>query len=199
MGNVFLHKRCLVLNKTWTPIGTVSLQRAIIMLFSTYSNGEPKAKVIEPDSYQSYLWDDWAAVTPSENEEVIRGAKSRYKIPDVILLTKYNHLPQPKVHFSRRALHKRDNMQCQYCSAKPGSDDLTIDHILPRSRGGTTTWENCVLACMKCNARKADRTPEEANMTLLSVPVKPKSSIFRYDTIRPSKTWDAFLGTSWAE
>jgi len=193
MSSVFAHRRCLVLNKSWTPVGTVSLQRAVIMLFSQYGNGDPKARIIEPESYQTFTWDDWAKLQPLATDEFIQGANMAFKVPEIILLTRYERLPQPKVHFSRRTLYKRDNMTCQYCGGRPGSSELTIDHVNPRSKGGLTTWENCLLACVDCNARKANRTPAEANMVMLSIPKKPRVHLFRYDTIKPVKSWEAFL------
>jgi 5-methylcytosine-specific restriction endonuclease McrA len=192
--SVFAQKRCLVLNKAWAPVGTVSLQRAIIMLFSQYGNGEPKARVIDPEGFQTFTWDDWAKLQPLVTDDVIRGSNMVFKVPEIILLTRYERLPQPKVHFSRRTLYKRDNMKCQYCNKRPGSSELTIDHITPKSRGGGTTWENCVLACVECNARKADRQPHECGMKLLTEPKKPRVHLFRHDTIKPVLSWQAFLG-----
>lgn len=194
---VLAHKRCLVLNKTWTPVGTVTLQRAIIMLFSTYKNGEPKARIIEPESFQTFTWDDWSQIKPLATDEVIVSAHMDFKVPEIILLSKYERLPQPKVHFSRRTLYKRDNMTCQYCGGRPGSSELTIDHVIPRSRGGETSWENCTLACVECNARKANRTPAEAKMKLLSEPKKPRTHMFRCDAIKPIKSWESFIGTAY--
>ncbi|MFX7620976.1 HNH endonuclease signature motif containing protein, partial [Acinetobacter baumannii] len=81
-------------------------------------------------------------------------------MPEIILLSKYDKLPAQRVHFSRRTLYHRDNNTCQYCSKKFSTSDLNIDHVLPRSQGGRSSWENCVLACFKCNSKKANRTPE---------------------------------------
>ena len=197
MASVFAHRRCLVLNKSWSPVGTVSLQRAVIMLFSTYKTGEPKARIIDPVSYQTFSWEDWSRIKPLVEEEFIQGANIVYKIPEVILLTRYEKLPQPKIHFSRRTLYKRDEMTCQYCGSRPGSSELTIDHVLPRSKGGSTSWENCVLACIDCNSHKADRTPSEAKMKLLSEPKKPRTHLFRYETLKPVRSWEAFLGEAY--
>ena len=194
MSNIFSRRRCLVLNKTWTPVGTVSLQRAVIMLFSVYKNGDPKARVIDSKTYQTLAWNDWAQIPLLPTDDFIQGSNARYKVPEIILLSKYEKLPQPKIHFSRRTLYRRDNMTCQYCGDRPGSSELTIDHVTPKSRGGGTTWENCVLACFKCNAHKANRTPAEAHMSLFTEPRKPRVHMFRYDTARPIKSWAAFLG-----
>lgn len=189
----------LVLNKGWKPVGTVSLQRAIIMLFSDYEDDTPKAKIIEPESYAVMTWEDWSKLKPRVDDAVIRAANVVFRCPEVIMLTRYDKFPEPKSHFSRRTLYKRDRYTCQYCLCKPGTEELTIDHIIPRSRGGLTTWENCALACVECNARKANRTPEEAKMTLHCVPKKPKVNLFRSDLLKPVKSWEAFLGAAYWE
>jgi 5-methylcytosine-specific restriction endonuclease McrA len=186
-------KRCLVLNKNWAPVGTVTLERAIIMLFSTYANNEPKARIIEPSSYELFTWDDWSKLKPLATDEVIQGARCVFRVPEIILLSRYEKLPQPKVHFSRRTLYKRDDMMCQYCGGRPGSEELTIDHVIPRSQGGLTTWTNCILACVDCNTKKRDRTPEQAGMKLLKQPHKPKLHLFKFDTFKPVESWKAFI------
>ena len=195
--SVLTKNRCLVLNKSWTPVGTVNLERAIIMLFSTYENGVPKARVIDPESYQTMTWDDWSKLKPLATDEVIRGANVMFKIPEVILLSRYDKLPNPKVHFSRRNLFKRDGQICQYCQKKFPAPELTIDHVNPRSRGGLTSWENCVLACVDCNSKKANRTPEEAGMKLRKQPKKPHGKLIRYDGLKRVKSWEAFLGEAY--
>jgi len=98
----------------------------------------------------------------------------RLRVPEVIVLADYDRLPEAAVSFSRRNIFKRDHWACQYCGRQPGGDELSIDHVVPRSQGGQSTWDNCVLACMKCNKRKADRTPEQARMKLRTAPVRPR-------------------------
>jgi 5-methylcytosine-specific restriction endonuclease McrA len=197
MSAILTSNKCLVLNKNWTPVGTVTLQRAIIMLFSTYKDNTPKARIVEPETYQTFTWEDWSKIRPLATDEQIAGANLTFRVPEIILLSKYERLPKPKLHFSRRTLYKRDRLMCQYCGCQPGSEELTIDHVLPRAQGGLTTWENCVLACVECNRHKADRTPKQAKMTLLSEPKKPSHTLFRYDTLKPVKSWVAFLGESY--
>lgn len=80
---------------------------------------------------------------------------------------------------------------------QPGSEELTIDHVLPRALGGITAWDNCVLACVKCNRKKADKTLKQANMRLLKEPKKPDTNCFRFDTLKPVKSWESFLGTAY--
>jgi 5-methylcytosine-specific restriction endonuclease McrA len=91
----------------------------------------------------------------------------------VIALQAYDRMPISAVTFSRRNIFKRDHYICQYCGTQPGTDELTIDHIVPRAQGGVSSWTNCVLACVACNKRKADRTPREAGMQLRRQPVRP--------------------------
>ena len=86
----------------------------------------------------------------------------RLRVPEVITLTGYDRLPTRAVTFSRRNIFKRDRFQCQYCGVNPGGEELTIDHVVPRAQGGVSSWTNCVLACIDCNKRKADRTPQQA-------------------------------------
>lgn len=192
--NIFDRRKVLVLNKCWTPVNTIPLRDAITLLFGTHTNGEPKARIIEPESYQQMSWEDWSKLRPQVNDEAIRTANLVFRVPEIIVLSKYDKLPKPRVHFSRRTLFKRDNHECQYCGKKPRNDDLTIDHILPRSQGGTTTWENCVLACYACNAHKADRTPKQANMKLMREPSKPDVRYFKCDLTHRVKSWQSFLG-----
>ena len=195
--SVLTQNRCLVLNKCWTPVGTVPLQRAIIMLFSTYKNGEPKARIIDHESYQTFTWDDWSKLKLRATDEAIQGVNIAFRVPEVILLSKYDKLPQPKVHFSRRNLFKRDGMVCQYCRKKFSSDLLTIDHVTPKSFGGKSVWSNCVLCCVPCNSRKANRTPEQAGMTLRKVPKKPHIRLIKFETGNVCKSWSQFISDAY--
>jgi 5-methylcytosine-specific restriction endonuclease McrA len=102
-------------------------------------------------------------------------------VPKVVKV-RYEKPPYDRVSFSRRKLYKRDHYACQYCGCRPGSEELTVDHIVPQSKGGPTSWENCCLACVECNSHKADRTPAQAGMKFHFkgyTPVKPKWSLFR--------------------
>jgi 5-methylcytosine-specific restriction endonuclease McrA len=195
--SVLTKNHVLVLNKGWSPVGAITVQKAIVMLWSEYANGEPKARIVDFPSYQQFTWADWSKFRPAATDEAIRAANISFKIPEIILLSRYERLPAPKAHFSRRTLYKRDHYTCQYCGARPGSEELSIDHVLPKSQGGGTTWENCVLACVECNSRKADKTPEQAKMKLLTVPKKPKASIFRCDLAKKIDSWQSFLGESY--
>ena len=188
-----LSNKVLLLNRSWIPIAVISLQRALTVLFSAYKNNEPKAYIIDVnENYAKYTWEDWAKLIPNCEEATIRSARQSFRVPEIVLLSRYNKLPQQRIHFSRRTIYRRDGNICQYCGSKPGTVELSIDHILPRSRGGTTTWENCVLACTNCNKRKADRTPQECGMMLLKHPKKPHFTFYKSNY--RCKSWEAILG-----
>jgi 5-methylcytosine-specific restriction endonuclease McrA len=131
------------------------------------------ARVVDPADYRLYSWADWAELVPAADEPFIQAVRLRLRVPEVVALTQYDRVPVNAVTFSWRNIYKRDRYTCQYCGAQPGSEELTLDHVVPRAQGGVSTWENCVLACVGCNKRKADRTPEQAAMPLRKRPVRP--------------------------
>lgn len=188
---------CLVLNKSWAPIGSVTFQKAITMLFSEYSDGEPKARIIDHDTFQTFTWDDWSKLRPHATDEKIKSGNFYFKVPKVIVLSRYDKIPKTKIHFSRRNLFKRDKMTCQFCGSRPGSSELTIDHVTPKAQGGVTSWENCILACVKCNSKKGNRTPQQAKMKLKKQPEKPRGHYLKYQSFKPIKSWSNFLGQAY--
>lgn len=188
-------RKVLVLNKSWRPVGIVGMQRAVTLLFScNKGTNEPKAKIIDPNDFSQYTWADWSKLKPKDGEDTLLSAHAAFRVPEIILLTKFDKLPHHKVSFSRKTLWRRDDYQCQYCGVR--TSELTIDHILPKSRGGKTSWENCVLACVKCNMKKADRTTEECGMKLRCKPTKPRYNFFKNDIVR-CKTWQQFLDAAY--
>lgn len=143
-------QRVLVLNATYEPLSIISVQRAVVLLL------KEKAEVVE------------AA------EERLRAARLSMPVPLVIRLVYYVRIPHPVVLApTRRSVCLRDNYTCQYCGATPAKPLLTLDHVVPRSRGGQTSWENVVTACRTCNMRKGDRTAEEAGLALRKRPARP--------------------------
>ena len=131
------------------------------------------AKVIEPDTYQTHDFDSWADLATADENRTIHTIRLSIPVPEVILLTHHDRAPSRQVPFSRRNLFRRDGNQCQYCGRKFSSEDLSIDHVLPKSKGGKTNWENCVLACLKCNVRKGSRSLGEVGMRLLRPVARP--------------------------
>jgi len=162
-----LQRPTLVLNHNWQPVNVATVARSLVMLY-----GE-SVRVVDPADYQLYTWSDWARMAPRDGELFIQAVRFRLRVPEVVTLVHYDRLPNASVTFSRRNIFKRDHFTCQYCGDQPGTEDLTLDHVLPRSQGGESTWTNCVLACVDCNKRKADRTPQQAKMRLKTQPVRP--------------------------
>ncbi len=163
-----LERPTLVLNRNWQPIHVTTVVRALIMLWNDI------ARVVEPDEYRLFTWEEWAELGPVPDAPCIRSARARLRVPEVVCLARYDRLPSSAVTFSRRNVAKRDHHTCQYCGAQPGWEQITVDHVVPRSQGGVSSWTNCVAACESCNARKADRTPEQAGMHLRRGPARPE-------------------------
>lgn len=186
------HRRVLVLNKMWTAIRIASLEDALVKLIGEYENGKPKAKIIDPSDYQLYTWEDWSQLCPEKDEDVIKGVRKEFKIPEVILVD-YDKMPHHRVRFSRRMLYKRDNFTCQYCAKQLPSEELNIDHVIPRAQGGETTWLNCCVSCVPCNSRKNNRTPEQAHMHLIHPLYKPKFSLFKSERRQIPTSWQKFI------
>jgi 5-methylcytosine-specific restriction endonuclease McrA len=166
-SNDVLSRPTLVLNRSWQPIHVTTVVRALVMLWND------SARVVEPEEYRVYDWEEWLTLAPAEGASCIRTPRVRVRVPEVVALQHYDRLPLASVTFSRRNVAKRDHHTCQYCGAQPGVEGLTIDHVVPRAQGGQSSWSNCVAACLKCNARKADRTPEQAGMRLRKSPARP--------------------------
>ena len=181
----------LVLNRNWQPVNVATVARALVLLWNE------SARVVDPADYRLYTWADWSELRPDEGERFIQAVRLRLRVPEVIVLAEYDRLPTAAVSFSRRNIFKRDHWTCQYCGCQPGGEELTIDHVIPRSQGGTSTWENCVLACIGCNKRKADRTPHQAGMRLRKVPVRPTwKPIYARDSVR-IESWSKFISETY--
>lgn len=187
-------RKVLVLNRLWMACGVVTLRRAIALLCKEH------AEVIDhTNHHQSFSWDEWEQLEVPDGEVGVHGARRAYRIPEVIVLLKFDRVPNQRINFSRRALHRRDGGTCMYCGDQPGHDQLTIDHVVPRSQGGITSWDNCVSACSGCNSRKANRTPEQAGMRFCVEgfkPFKPRYNLYKGDTFLPS--WEHYLGKGFA-
>lgn len=189
-------KKVLVLNKSWTPVSVLSLDKALIKLFSEHVDGTPKALVVDcANGFDTMTWSEWSETIPSDGEELLRSSRATFRIPSVIQLTKYDKTPIYKSRYCRKTVYRRDGNQCQYCGKKPGVSELTIDHVVPRSQGGLTTWGNCVLACIGCNTRKGGMTPSQAKMNLLRQPRIPKMNSLKCDI--KVDGWESFLGVSY--
>lgn len=163
------HKSALILDRDWQPIEKVCWRRAFILII------QDKAHAID--------WYDDIVKTPSEE----------YFVPAVIVLNKKSKRKKKKSTYKKRLVIERDNYVCQYCSRQLTSDSATIDHVLPRSKGGKSTYENTVAACGPCNTRKADKSLKEARMKLLRQPKKPYVHPLKGKIDSPEPEWEMHL------
>lgn len=177
----------LLLNKSWYPITTVDMVKALSMLY------EGRVYAIDPKTYQTYNFDSWKKLSPN-NDRVVRTVSFTMQLPEILVSLTFNKVIQAKIRCCRRNLLRRDMLICQYCGKQFHAGELTIDHIIPRSRGGITSWKNCVAACKKCNSRKGNRLPHEVDMHLQGQPIVPMwTPSFSAAESRIPKSWEQFL------
>ena len=186
-----LADKVLVLNKSWHPINVTTVREALTQVYT----GD--ARIVGPD-YQTFEFESWrdAADYAKEITKYIHGASWKILVPEIIVLNDYTGINKRQVKFSRRNIFERDDYTCQYCRNRFKRQDLTIDHVLPKSRGGTSRWENVALACLSCNSKKDDHTPKEAGMMLRKRPKQPRWEDIKLKGLvgpMPS-SWEDFLG-----
>jgi 5-methylcytosine-specific restriction endonuclease McrA len=172
-------KDCLVLNKNFYAIHIATWEKAIALLYTG------QAKAVDEDLI-TYDFDNWTELSKlmkdkdPGNRGFVHSASLRIAIPEVIQLTRYDRLPKQEAKFSRRNIFEHYNFTCCYCGKKfpkPSKDkkpELNLDHVIPRSKGGPTNWNNIVLSCVPCNTKKDDKALEEVHMKLLVKPSRPK-------------------------
>jgi 5-methylcytosine-specific restriction endonuclease McrA len=173
-----LDSSVLVLNKCYMAVHIIPVRRAFCLLFKEL------AEVITLDDgrYLSHDFQSWREVSEARarfkdpDDDYIRTIHFEIQVPRVIRLLTYDRLPRTRIKFNRRNIFARDGNRCQYCGKRFPTGELSLDHVMPRSRGGGTDWENIVCACVRCNVRKGGRTPAEAGMRLTKPPIKPKTS-----------------------
>ena len=160
----------LVMNRNFYAIHIVGWQRALSLLYQGHAEAVG-------DDLQTHSFDDWKEISAEMKEHpggFVSTVNFRIAIPEVIRLTRYDKLPRAEVKFTRRNIYQHYHYRCCYCGRHFKTPDLNLDHVVPRSKGGSTDWTNIVTACIQCNARKSDRLPEESGMKLLVAPTKPR-------------------------
>ncbi len=184
-----VHSTVLVLNRSWVAVNISNVRRAVTLLYQGY------AKVVSPDDYATYDFSSWIERSRGANGRCIHTVAFRVMIPEVILLSFFNGGYRKRVGFSRRSIFERDENTCQYCGKRLPQSDLTIDHVVPRSRGGTESWKNLVVACVDCNVEKGQRLPHEAGMKLLRRPKRPDwiPILGAHTRSLPPESWLKFL------
>jgi 5-methylcytosine-specific restriction endonuclease McrA len=162
-----LNSSVLVLNRSYLPVHVTSARRAFTLLYQGI------ARVVN-EQYQTFDFEAWSQLAVARDAEAVGTPGGPIRIPRVIVLVAFDRLPKRHVRFSRINLMARDNFQCQYCGRRPHRADLNLDHVVPRSLGGRSTWENVVTSCVDCNRRKGGRTPRQAHLKLMRRPERPR-------------------------
>jgi len=195
MDGDFLTSQVLVLNKNWHPIRVQNLKKAISKVVND------RAKFIDHDSSLLYSWEEWlnnfyisSKDIDKVSYEIIKSKDFIFKKPFVIVCTRYSRVPNTSLKLNKKNLLIRDGFRCQYTNKKLTYKTATIDHVMPKSRGGTTTWNNLVICSLEINVKKANRTPEEAGLKLIKVPKKPQwSPVYEMIHKNRSKHWDKYI------
>lgn len=184
-----LSANVLVLNRSWVAIHIADVRRALTLVYRDL------ARVVSPDTYDTYDFDTWRELSEFAEGRFVHTVSFKIKVPEVIVLNFFNEFHHKEVRFSRRNIFERDRNTCQYCGKRFSKMDLTIEHVVPRSRGGTDAWDNLVLACVKCNVKKGSKLLREAGMKLIQPPKKPK--FLPYLAVRVgasrAKSWEKFI------
>ena len=206
--SVALQASVLVLNRLYMAIHVVNVRRAFGLLF------RERAEVIhleegprERTTFANYSFQSWREVSQlraewkQPHEDWIRTVSFEVQVPRVIRLLSFDRLPKQKLHLNRRGILARDEHVCQFCGRQFPACQLSLDHVIPRSRGGGTSWENVVCACVRCNVKKGGRTPKDARMKLVRRPARPKRNPLLILKLSNPKyeSWRIWLnGVHWA-
>lgn len=187
-----LSRRVLVLNRLWQPVNICGARRAFSLLF------KDAAQVVFRDDgiFATYGFNDWQGIEWGDcGGDFVSSVSLRIRVPEIILLARYDELPLKDVKLTRKNVYLRDKNSCQYCGVTFRERDLNLDHVIPRRLGGGTIWTNIVCSCIPCNLRKGEKTPEAAGIKLVRTPKKPHWSPFNRIAFRKGEhsVWEHFL------
>lgn len=160
-----LNSSVLVLNRSYLPIHVTSARRAFSLIY------RQTARAVN-EEYETFDFEQWQRLEVAG--ETVGMVNGRIRVPRVIVLPGFDRIPKRHVRYSRVNVFARDKFTCQYCGSSPPRSQLNLDHVIPRSLGGRTTWENVVCSCVACNRRKGGRTPQQARLRLQRSPSKPR-------------------------
>jgi 5-methylcytosine-specific restriction endonuclease McrA len=198
-----LSSSVLVLNRYYAAVHVVTVRRAFALVAKQAAE---IVHVFENDRYDSFDFDSWRDISQyrelfdeDDSHEWIRTVSFEICVPRVIRLFVFDKLPHQHVRLNRRNLFARDGNHCQYCGRKFATCELSIDHVVPRTQGGPTAWNNVVCACVACNKRKGGRTPRQAHMHLTRKPVQPKRCPVMRMKLQATKyrSWKAFVSNAY--
>jgi 5-methylcytosine-specific restriction endonuclease McrA len=200
-GASALETSVLVLNRLFMAVRVVRARTAFVLLWKKAA----EVVSVEDESFNCYDFSSWADVSAyrrqfqPEAHEWVSTVRLELAVPRVIRLLTYDRVPRTRVRLNRRNLFARDANHCQYCGRRFKTTDLSIDHVVPRSRGGRTAWPNVVCACLKCNVKKGGRTPAEAGMRLIHPPREPRFSpvISLHVGNEKYRSWKQFLDAAY--
>jgi len=162
-------RETLVLNRNFLAVHICDWEKVMSLLY------RGQAEAVDSE-YRTYNFEDWKELSKAMTEYpngIVRAVNFSVAVPEVVKLTVYDSLPTNCVKFNRKTLYHHYGQRCCYCGKKFGTESINLDHVTPKSRGGRTEWTNIVLSCLKCNMLKANRTPEEAHMTMRYTPHEP--------------------------
>ncbi|NOZ21854.1 MAG: HNH endonuclease [Planctomycetes bacterium] len=193
----------LVVNRLFMAVQVVSARRAFTLLCKECAQ---VVSVDDDDKYNFYDLKSWIQVSQLkaqfeeyEQDDWVHTVSVAIRVPKVIRLLFYDRFPAQTLKFNRRNIFARDESRCQYCGKKFPTSELSLEHIIPRSRGGESTWKNVVCACTGCNKKKGGRTPQEAHMKLIRKPVKPRRNPLLKIKLQSQKyeSWKQFLDNAY--
>jgi 5-methylcytosine-specific restriction endonuclease McrA len=191
----------LVLNRFYLAVHVITVRRAFGLLFRNLA----EVVQLEEGQYANYDIHTWRELSELKSsfkepdEDWVRSVNFEIQVPRIIRLVLYDRLPKQVIRFNRRNVFARDGNRCQYCGKRFPTSELSLDHVIPRSKDGQTTWDNVVCSCVKCNVKKGGRTPEEAHMRLIRPPVKPRRSpLLTLKLGNPKyESWKTFLDNAY--
>ncbi|HTF36084.1 MAG TPA: HNH endonuclease [Myxococcota bacterium] len=181
-----LNTSVLVLNRSYLPIHVTSVRRAFALIYQGI------ARAVD-EQYQTFDFEGWSQLAVAREAEAIGTSSGPIRVPRVIVLIAFDRVPKRHVRFSRINIYARDKFTCQYCGVRYPRSELNLDHVIPRSLGGRSTWDNVVCSCLECNRRKGGNTPAQAGLALRRPPARPRwtplmnlmLSSVRYNEWRP--------------
>ncbi len=191
----------LVLNKHYMAIRVVRARRAFSLLFRELA----EVVSLEQGRYSNYDFQSWCDVSQfkrhfePDGQDWVSTVSFYVAVPRIIRLLFYDRLPRSEVKFNRRNIFARDKNRCQYCGKRYPTSELSLDHVIPKSMGGKSVWENMVCACTKCNVKKGGRPPQQGGMTLIQKPAKPKRNPLVHIHLghQRYRSWKQFLDNAY--